>query len=417
MAPEEDLRRRRSAFGVHEQPRAAALRDELTEAGAEVTIVACDVADRITLGRLLDAHPVTSVVHTAGVLADAVLTSLTVDRLDEVVRPKLDAAWHLHDLTRDRGLTRFVLFSSAAGMLGSPGQAGYAAGNAFLDALAAHRRALGLPAVSLAWGPWAGEGMAGSLGDGDARRMSQGGVLPLDEETALALFDTATASDAATLLPAVLDTSTLRDAGRVAPLLRGLVVPKRETVATGSSVAAALLRELATLGEDGRVERLLHLVEDEVSRALAVESLEEGLSFKDLGFDSLTAVEFRNRLNEATGLRLSATLVFDYPYPDALAAHLAEQLAPSQAAPRRDDGVEPDIQAALASIPVATLREAGLLDALLALAGNGTGEVEKEAETEAVAPVDTIDGLDVDALIGLALGDTGTSDALDDRGL
>ncbi|MEU3957901.1 SDR family oxidoreductase, partial [Streptomyces achromogenes] len=192
--------------GGPEAPGAAGLHEELTALGARVTLVACDAADRAALARVLDEHPVSAVVHTAGVLADAVLTSLTPERLDTVLRPKLDAAWHLHELTRERPLTAFVLFSSAAGLLGSPGQSGYAAGNAFLDALAAHRRALGLPAVSLAWGAWAGSGgMADRLTGTDARRVAAGGVLALDAQTGLALFDTATGRPEPVLLPARLD--------------------------------------------------------------------------------------------------------------------------------------------------------------------------------------------------------------------
>ncbi|GAA2683996.1 MULTISPECIES: type I polyketide synthase [Actinosynnema] len=398
-------------------PGALVLRDELAGAGAEVTVVACDTADRAELAGVLDEHPVSSVVHTAGVLADAVLTSLTAERLSEVLRPKLDAAWHLHELTRDRGLKRFVLFSSAAGLLGSPGQAGYAAGNAFLDALAEHRRALGLPAVSLAWGPWKGAGMAASLDDGDADRMARGGVLPLAGDAALALFDTATAGEAgeaALLLAAALDTSAPRDAAHVAPLLRGLVrAPKQQAAASGSGAAAALRRELAVLDEEGRAERLLRLVEDEVRHALDVERVEEGLSFKDLGFDSLSAVEFRNHLNEATGLRLPATLVFDYPNPDALTAHLAAQLTQAMPAPRGGDGAEADIRATLASIPVGALREAGLLDTLLALAeprpaAAGTNAPPAaDAGTNAPPAADALDDLDTEALISLALGETG----------
>lgn len=203
---------------------AGELREELTALGARVTLVACDVSDRAALARVLDDHPVTAVVHTAGVLADAVLTSLTPGQLDTVLRPKLDAAWHLHELTKDRAPAAFVLFSSAAGLFGSPGQAAYAAGNAFLDALAAHRSSLGLRTVSLAWGAWAGSGgMADRLDDADARRMASGGVLPLDTAAGLELFDTAVGRGEPVLLPARLDLGTPRDAGRVAPLLRGLV--------------------------------------------------------------------------------------------------------------------------------------------------------------------------------------------------
>ncbi|MGW7794304.1 type I polyketide synthase, partial [Streptomyces tricolor] len=314
--------------GGPEAPGAAELLEELAGLGAQATVVACDAADRAALARVLDEHPVSAVVHTAGVLADAVLTSLTPERLDTVLRPKLDAAWHLHELTRERPLTAFVLFSSAAGLLGSPGQAGYAAGNTFLDALAAHRRALGLPAVSLAWGAWAGSGgMADRLGDTDTRRMASGGVLPLDTETGLALFDTGVTRAEPVLLPARLDLAP-RDAARTAPLLRSLVRAPRRTGPGASAAASALRRELTALAPAERAERLLRLVRDEARAVLGIEEFEADLPFKDLGFDSLTAVEFRNRLNEATGLRLTATLVFDHPTPSGLADHLAAELAP-----------------------------------------------------------------------------------------
>ncbi|MEU9477976.1 type I polyketide synthase [Streptomyces sp. NPDC048191] len=394
--------------GGPEAPGAAELAEELTGLGARVTVVACDAADRAALARVLDEHPVSAVVHTAGVLADAVLTSLTPERMDTVLRPKLDAAWHLHDLTRERPLTAFVLFSSAAGLLGSPGQSGYAAGNAFLDALAAHRRSLGLPAVSLAWGAWAGSGgMAGRLGDTDARRMASGGVLGLDAEAGLALFDTGVGRAEPVLLPARLDLAP-REATRVAPLLRSLVRAPRRTGSAATAAASALRRELAALAPEERTERLLRLVRDEARSVLGVEEIENELPFKDLGFDSLTAVEYRNRLNESTGLRLTATLVFDHPTPAALTDHLAAELTPGTGDRPSDE--EDTVRSALAAIPLGRLREAGLLDSLLELAGLRPAPEPTAAGGPSRASIDT---MDAEGLISLALDDlVGDDDAL-----
>ncbi|MBB5930926.1 type I polyketide synthase [Streptomyces echinatus] len=394
--------------GGPEAPGAAELCEELTALGARVTVVACDAADRAALARVLDEHPVSAVVHTAGVLADAVLTSLTPERLDAVLRPKLDAAWHLHELTRERPLTAFVLFSSAAGLLGSPGQSGYAAGNTFLDALAAHRRSLGLPGISLAWGAWTGSGgMADRLGDTDARRIASAGVPALDAAAGLALFDTAVGRDEPVLLPARLDLAP-REAARVAPLLRSLVRTPRRTGPGTSAAATALRRELAGLAPEDRGGRLLALVRDEARSVLGAEEFENELPFKDLGFDSLTAVEFRNRLNEATGLRLTATLVFDHPTPAALAEHLAAELAPRTGDGPRDE--EDTVRAALAAVPVGRLREAGLLDSLLELAGLRPAAQPAAAGGPGGAP---IDAMDAESLISMALDDlVGDDDAL-----
>ncbi|OLL88225.1 Malonyl CoA-acyl carrier protein transacylase [Pseudonocardia sp. Ae263_Ps1] len=320
-------------------PGAAGLVDELSALGATARAVACDVTDRAALAALLagvpDAHPLTGVVHTAGVVDDGVIGSLTPERLDTVLRPKADAAWHLHELTRDLDLDAFVLFSSVAATFGSPGQANYAAGNAFLDALAVHRRAAGLPAVALAWGPWSrAVGMTGSLSDVDVERIARSGMPPLTPEQGTALFDAALAvtgdATSAALAPVRLDLPALRAQGEPAPLLRGLIRrPARRAAAQASPSAGDLAARLGGLDAAGRREALLDLVRDRIAQVLGHADpgqVETGRQFQDLGFDSLTAVELRNGLNAATGLRLPATMVFDYPTAGALADHLRDEL-------------------------------------------------------------------------------------------
>ncbi|MFJ4735976.1 SDR family NAD(P)-dependent oxidoreductase, partial [Streptomyces sp. NPDC088770] len=314
---------------------ADALADELTALGASVDIAACDVTDREALTALLAripaAHPLSAVVHTAGVVDDGVIGSLTPERLDTVLRPKADAAWHLHDLTRDLDLDAFVLFSSVAATLGSPGQGNYAAGNAFLDALAAHRHALGLPATSLAWGPWTQSvGMTGNLSDIDVERIARSGMPPLTVEQGLALFDAALATGGPALLTVRLDLAVLRTQGEIAPLLRGLIrTTVRRAAAQVSVTADSLAQRLAGLDAAARRETLLGLVRTQIAQVLGhadADQVEAARQFQDLGFDSLTAVELRNGLNAATGLRLPATMVFDYPTPNALADHLSDEL-------------------------------------------------------------------------------------------
>ncbi|WP_371501894.1 SDR family NAD(P)-dependent oxidoreductase [Kitasatospora sp. NBC_00374] len=328
-----------------EAPGAAELAAELAEAGATVTLAACDVADRAALARALAeipaAHPLTAVLHTAGVLDDGIVDALTPERLDTVLRPKADAAWHLHELTAGQHLDAFVLFSAAAATLGGPGQANYAAANAFLDALAHHRHALGLPATSLAWGLWAERsGMTGALDTADLQRINRAGVAALSSAEGLALLDTATALGGATYVPMRLDLTALRGqaASPALPaLLRGLVrAPARPAAraAATDSGAAGLAGQLAALPAAERTKALLGLVAAEVAAVLGhsgADAVEPTLAFKELGFDSLTAVELRNRLTAATGLRLPATLVFDYPTPQALAGQLDTQLVGSAA--------------------------------------------------------------------------------------
>ncbi|MGX1887454.1 SDR family NAD(P)-dependent oxidoreductase [Streptomyces sp. NPDC055287] len=323
-------------------PGAPELAAELSGLGADVSVAACDVADRDALAGLLAGipagHPLTGVVHAAGVLDDGVVSSLTPERLDTVLRPKLDAAVHLDELTRELDLSAFVLFSSASATFGSLGQANYAAANAFLDALARHRRAHGRPAVSLGWGFWAeASGLTGGLSEADIRRLSRGGMTPLPTDRALELLDTAQQSGEAALLPIQFDRDALsRPAGLAAvPLvMRGLVRPTaRRTVAAGTGTgaapgsegASALHQRLAALDEPDRRRTLLEMVRTHAAAILGhatMSAVEPGRGFVELGFDSLMAVEFRNRLNAATGLRLPVTLIFDYPTPTALAAYL-----------------------------------------------------------------------------------------------
>ncbi|PJN27783.1 type I polyketide synthase [Kitasatospora sp. CB02891] len=309
----------------------SALCEELAGLGAEVSVAACDVADRDALAAVLESipaeHPLTAVVHAAGVLDDAVVESLTPDRLAAVWEPKARAAWNLHELTRGLDLTAFVLFSSAAGTLGSPGQANYAAANTFLDALAVHRRALGLPATSLAWGYWAeASGMTGHLTDADQDRLTRAGVVPLATDHALSLFDAALAMDRAALVPVRLDLSVMAGAPATPAALKGLVSRK---AARRPARRGAIAERLRTLPEGERLRAALDLVTANTAAVLGHREPGAGWDrqpFKDLGFDSLTSVELRNRLNTATGLRLPATVTFDHPTPRQLAEHLLTEI-------------------------------------------------------------------------------------------
>ncbi len=314
-------------------PGAAELAAELRGCGAEVAVVACDVADRGAVAALLAEHPVTAVVHAAGVLDDGVLAALTPRRVAEVFRAKVDGARHLAELTGPE-LSAFVLFSSVAGTLGNAGQAAYAAANAALDGLAARRRAAGLPATSVAWGLWAeGSGMTGRMADADRARLARAGVLPLESAAGLEAFDAATALDDAVLLAARLDPAALRERaaeGVLSPVLRTLVPVVRRAATDGTAAADGADRLRRRLAEGEPLRVLQDLVLTQAALVLG-HSDPGGLSpdrpFKDFGFDSLTAVELRNRLGRATGLRLPATAVFDHPTPAALAGHLHGELA------------------------------------------------------------------------------------------
>ncbi|AUA16933.1 Erythronolide synthase, modules 1 and 2 [Streptomyces malaysiensis subsp. malaysiensis] len=323
---------------------AARLHEELTALGAEVEVASCDVADRDALAALLAAvpseHPVTAVVHTAGVVQDGIVASITDEQLDFVLRPKVDAVLNLQELTAGLDLSAFVVFSSIAGVFGGMGQANYAAANAFLDALSHRRRAQDLPAASLAWGLWANDaGMSGHLNENDFKRIARGGIIAFPPAEGLELFDTALAEDHPVLLPLRLDTKAVQAQGEVPAVLRGLV---RATVrrgaadtATGAAEAAGLAQRLSGMTDTQRDRALLDLVRDHTATVLGfvdADSVDADRGLMEAGFDSLTAVELRNRLGAASGLRLPATLLFDYPSCRAIAGYLATELVPEPAA-------------------------------------------------------------------------------------
>jgi len=355
----------------------AALAADLAAAGTGVQVTACDAADRPALAAVLAAvpasQPLTGVIHMAGITDDATTGSLTPARVEAVMRPKADAAWNLHQLTRAADLQAFTLFSSAAAAFGGAGQGNYAAANAFLDALAADRRCAGLPAQSLAWGLWAeASGITGRLSQTERARISRDGMGALATAEALALLDQATARDEALLIPLQLDTAMLRGRGAAAdlPILwRGLAGAPARPAAAGEA-AGTLRDKLAAMPATDRDQALLDLVRTHVAAVLghaSPEAIEPTRAFTDLGFDSLTAVELRNRLATATGLHLPATVVFDYPDPRKLATHLLAESVPQ----------ETPLEPALKALD-------GLQEALLKIAPDGVESPRITARIEAI---------------------------------
>jgi polyketide synthase 12 len=388
-------------------PGAAELAAELQAGGAEVSVVACDAADRPALAKVLAdipvQHPLSAVIHAAGVLDDAVVTSLTPQRVDAVLRAKVDAAWNLHELTRDTPISAFVMFSSMAGLVGSSGQANYAAANSFLDGLAAHRRSRGLPALSLGWGLWdQSSSMTGALDAVDFARFARDGIVAMSSTEALQLLDTAMAIDQPFLVPARIDTAALRvkfDGGTLPPMFVDLInAPARRQVDDSLAAAqskSALLQRLDGLAEDEQHALLLDLVRSHIATVLGngtPESIDPDKAFQELGFDSLTAVEMRNRLKAATGLPLSPTLIFDYPNATALAGYFRQELvgASTEAVPHAAPG-EAEIQRVVASIPVKRLRQAGVLDLLLSLANEAAGADADQVREKDIATMDLDD--------------------------
>ncbi|GFJ85360.1 hypothetical protein Phou_095400 [Phytohabitans houttuyneae] len=377
-------------------PGAAQLRDELAALGTRVTVAACDVADRTALAALLAEQPVNAVVHTAGVLDDGVLDRLTPDRFAAVFRSKVEAALALDELVPDA--EAFVLFSSASAVVGNPGQANYTAANAVLDALAERRRAAGRAATSIAWGAWGGGGMAGSTEAEQATRRA--GIATMDPDLACtAMWQLVAEGEPATLVAAV-PAGRGMGGGRPGPLLRDL--PGATDPDAADLPDEGELREhLLSLPRAGRLDAVLDLVRGRCADVLGqpdVEAVGADRPFRDLGFDSLATVELRNQLNLVTGLSLPSTLVFDHPTPAALAEHVLGELLPEQDGGTEADGEEARIRALLASVPLARLREVGVLEPLLQLAGHD-GAAAPAADGDA----ELIDSMSVDDLVRAAL--------------
>jgi polyketide synthase 12 len=367
-------------------PGAEQLVDEL---GASVRVLACDISDREALSALLETippeHPLGAVIHLAGARDDGVISSLERDDLDRAFASKLDGAVHLHELTRDGDLSAFVMFSSAAATLGSPGQGSYSAANVFLDALASRRRAEGLYAQSIAWGLWETHSeMTGHLTDAERARL---GALTISSSEGLILFDQAYSTAEPFVLAAPLD---------------GVRQPAKRRRAQRGSFAKRLL-EIPNGELEGFV---LEVVRTHAAAVLGYDSpqeIEPGRAFQEVGFDSLSALEFRNRLAAETGLRLPATLAFDYPSALAVSGHLLERYSLAGARSESEER-EVELQRAIASIPLWRLRSAGLLDPLLELSGRGEDRAEGPSSDAASA----IEGMDVEHLVARALASGAT---------
>jgi NAD(P)-dependent dehydrogenase (short-subunit alcohol dehydrogenase family)/acyl carrier protein len=374
-------------------------------AGADVQVLACDAADRAALAGLLEKipadRPLTGVVHAAGILDDGVIGSLTPERVDAVMRPKADAAWNLHELTAQADLGTFAVYSSAAATFGSPGQGNYAAANGFLDGLASYRQASGLPAVSLAWGLWEqASGMTGHLDAGEKSRMARGGVGALSAADGMALLTAALDRDEALLVPARLDlpgTRTRAQRGEEIPALwRELAPAPGGPARLGAAVttrpgetdpAAALRHQLAGLSTADRDRALTDLVRSHAAAVLGhaePDALAAGQPFKDLGFDSLTALELRNRLNTVTGLRLPATLIFDCPTPAAMAGYLRAEFLPDDVGTSKPVAAELDqLESALSGVAEDSELHADItqrLQTILSKWLEAHGEAESEEE-------------------------------------
>ncbi|MET9633458.1 type I polyketide synthase, partial [Lentzea sp. NPDC006480] len=375
-----------------DSPGAAELIEEL---GAQV--VAADAADREALAKVIAnlEHPLKAVVHTAGITDDATLATLTPQQLDAVVKPKIDGAWHLHDLTKDLDLDAFVMYSSIAGVLGTAGQANYAAANTFLDALAQHRRRNGLPAHSLAWGLWSEASALSTHLDGtDLRRLTKLGLRPITNADGVAMFDAALALEQPLVALSRINTTALGAAGRLPAPLHGLVPARTQAVTR----EVPLPQRLAGLTEPEQLHLLTTIVRTKTAGVLGHAdhtAVDPDSAFRSLGFDSLTSVELRNELNNATGLKLAVSVVFDHPSPAALAGHLLTRFDTTPATPPNPvlTGLAELKRVLPAALDDDTERDriVAELRALLDLASPATEDLDDASDEDLFALVDELD--------------------------
>ena len=350
-------------------PGADELRSSLLSLGARSVVIAtCDAAERAQLRAVLEAVPpkarLAAVFHLAGVLDDGLVSTLTPERLTKVLRPKVHGALHLHELTQRLELVSFVLFSSAAGVLGSAGQANYAAANTFLDALAAQRRARGLPATSLAWGLWeqSGAGMTAHLGSAEMVRLRRLGLAPMSQQTGLRLLDTALLRSEGHLVPARIDLASMQgqltERDVVAPLLRGLLRPALRSVRATTTAPSGLWARLASMSQEAHLEALVGIVRERVAGVLGLldpNAVPTNRPMKELGLDSLMALELRNQLSAEADANLPTTLAFDYPTPEAIAELLLRQaLAQGQLSGSEERTAEASLEGSLEGSQQAT---------------------------------------------------------------
>jgi len=328
-------------------PAVANLIESVWPFGVEVELVACDTSNREALATVIasipENRPLSAVVHAAGVLDDALVSRMTADQLSAVMRPKIDAAWNLHELTVDVPLDAFVLFSSISGLWGGPGQANYAAGNAFLDALACERRRLSLVGTSILWGLWTElGGMTSHLGDSDRARMRSAGFGLVDKAYGLQRFDAALARNEAICIATPIEPN-----GASAMLLADWMGRSTRQTKSGALLTGSLASQLDGLLDRERLDTVADFVSEHVASVVGLgsaEAVQRSMTFREIGFDSLMAVDLRNRLAEAAGIRLAASVAFDHPTPEALADHIVSSLsdAPKHvAASRTEQSDEP----------------------------------------------------------------------------
>ncbi|MGF1425957.1 type I polyketide synthase, partial [Kitasatospora sp. LaBMicrA B282] len=392
-------------------PGAQQLQHQLTTHGATTTILTCDTANPTQLEQALTTinphHPLTAIIHTAGTLNDATLTTLTPTQLHQTLTPKIDTATHLHHhtTTHHPNLAAFILYSSIAATLGSPGQANYAAANTYLDALAHHRHTHHQPATSLAWGLWAqSSGMTEHLTDQDKARMNRSAIQPLTTTQALTTFDTTNHTHHPHHLTTTLNHHHLPPH----PIYTRLTTHHRPT-ATTTHHGPTLTQQLTPLTPTERHHHLLTLIRQHMATILTLDNpttIDPTRGFLDQGLDSLTAVELRNHLHTTTGIRLPATTIFDHPTPTHLTHHLLhqlnlnnEELVVPETVP--GESTEAELRRALAAVPLDRLRDAGLMQPLLSL----LGLAGPDAAAGTPADVESIDEMALDDLVQFALGD------------